>query len=394
MALTSTNVDLALALLGGVAVGAVVALASPLLLRPLLRRMHPIPTDALDYTRRSLDSLGVGVIVLDSADAVVLVNPAARALSIVRGRRLVQPELVTLAGRARHLGEVIGGELNLSAADTTADPLAVRVQVAPFDPGGHVAVQITDVTQLRRVEKVRRDFVANVSHELKTPVGGMILLAEAILDATDDPDAVRRFAQRTVHEATRLAHLVRELIELSRLEGAEPQPAPETVGVDLLIAEVTDRTRVAAENKEIAIVTGGERGLTVTGSQRQLATAITNLVNNAIAYSATQTKITVAVRRRDRQIEIAVSDQGIGIAESDVDRIFERFYRADQARSRTTGGTGLGLAIVKHIATNHGGSVDVWSVTGSGSTFTLRLPAAVPEQPRGNSKLHPPKGTP
>ncbi len=366
--------DLALALLSGVAVGAIIALLSPLALRLLLRRTHSLPGDATDHTRRSLDSLGVGVIVLDSADVVVLANPAARLLGIMRGRRVVQPELLALVGRARHFGEVIHDEIDL--VRERSDPMAVRVQVAPLDPGGQVAVQITDVTRLRQVEKVRRDFVANVSHELKTPVGGLILLAEAILDATDDPAAVRRFAQRTLHESTRLAHLVRELIELSLLEGAEPQPATSVVAVERIIAEVIDRTRVAAENKNIAIVTGGERGLTVTGSQRQLSTAIANLVNNAIAYSAEQAKITVAVRGRDGQVEIAVSDQGIGIAESDVDRIFERFYRTDQARSRVTGGTGLGLAIVKHIVSNHGGSVDVWSVAGSGSTFTLRLPAA------------------
>lgn len=172
---------------------------------------------------------------------------------------------------------------------------------------------------------------------------------------------------------------MQELLELTRLQGAEPQPAPEPVSLDWVIAEVIDRTRTAATARHVEIVVDGQRGLTAYGSDSQLATAVANLVENAINYSAEDTTVRVTARTTDEHVEIAVADQGIGIAPNEVDRIFERFYRADQARSRATGGTGLGLAIVKHIASNHGGRVDVSSTLGGGSTFTLRLPARPPD---------------
>jgi two-component system sensor histidine kinase SenX3 len=177
-------------------------------------------------------------------------------------------------------------------------------------------------------------------------------------------------------EGTRLGRLVAELIELSRLQGAEPLPSPAVVSVDAVVAEAVDRTRLAAESAGMVVVAGGQRGLAVRGNEAQLVTALVNLVDNAVAYSPAGTRVAVGTRGRDGRVEISVSDQGIGIAEGDLDRVFERFYRSDPARSRATGGTGLGLAIVKHVASNHGGEVSVWSVEGSGSTFTLRLPAA------------------
>jgi two-component system, OmpR family, sensor histidine kinase SenX3 len=253
----------------------------------------------------------------------------------------------------------------------------------------HVAVEAADVTESHRLARVRRDFVANVSHELKTPIGALQLLAEALLDATELPEAeladrsedliaARRFAERIHHESARMGRLVNELLELTRLQGAEPLPTPEPVPLDWVIAEVVDRTRTTASAKGIEVVYTGERGATVYGSDSQVATAVTNLVENAIAYSGDDTTVSIAMRQDRDWIEIDVTDQGIGIAPHDVDRIFERFYRADQARSRSTGGTGLGLAIVKHIATNHGGRVSVTSTLGGGSTFTLRLPAQPP----------------
>jgi two-component system sensor histidine kinase SenX3 len=204
----------------------------------------------------------------------------------------------------------------------------------------------------------------------------LTLLAEAVQDAADDPAAVRRFAARMQHEGTRLGRLVAELIELSRVQGAEPLPLPEIVPVDGVVAEAVDRTRLAAEAAGITVVAGGERQLTVRGSEPQLVTALANLIDNAVVYSPRGTRVAIGTRLRNGQVEVSVSDQGIGIAKHDLERVFERFYRADPARSRATGGTGLGLALVKHIATNHGGEVSVWSVEGSGSTFTLRLPAA------------------
>ncbi|AGL21173.1 cell wall metabolism sensor histidine kinase WalK [Actinoplanes sp. N902-109] len=348
--------------------------------------------------RKSLDSLRVGVVVLDAEDEPVLVNPAARAMGLLRsggapGTIAAHPILRTLAGQVRRTGVRREVELDLprGRAGSASAPLGLHLRAVALN-STHVAVEAADVTESHRLARVRRDFVANVSHELKTPIGALQLLAEALLDATELPDAVpeersedliaaRRFAERIHHESARMGRLVNELLELTRLQGAEPLPTPEPVAVDWVIAEVIDRTRTTASAKNIEVSYTGPKGATVYGSDSQVATAVTNLVENAIAYSGEDTQVALTVRQDDDWIEVDVTDQGIGIAPHDVDRIFERFYRADQARSRSTGGTGLGLAIVKHIATNHGGRVEVSSTLGGGSTFTLRLPARPPESP-------------
>jgi two-component system, OmpR family, sensor histidine kinase SenX3 len=334
----------------------------------------------------ALTSLRVGVLVLDAADRPVLANPAAVELGLVREPRQVHAVIRTLAGQVRRSGARREVELDLprnGGLDTAGEPLGVRVRVAPLTgpdyPPGHVAIEASDVTEAHRVARVRRDFVANVSHELKTPVGALALLAETLLEASDDPEASRRFAERIQHESLRLGRLVKELLELSRLQGAEPLPAPLPVTVDRIVNEVVDRTRTAAAAKNIDLHFAGERGLVVYGNEGQLVTAVANLVENAIAYSPEETKVTIDSRVNGEMVDIAVIDQGIGIAAKDLDRIFERFYRADLARSRETGGTGLGLAIVKHIAVNHAGRVDVESTYGQGSTFILRLPVRPPE---------------
>jgi two-component system sensor histidine kinase SenX3 len=335
--------------------------------------------------RKSLDSLRVGVVVLDTDDEPVLINPAARAMGLLRagpgpGLIAAHPIIRTLAGQVRRTGIRREVELDLPRGRDggAQDPLGLHLRAVGLG-AGYVAVEAADVTEAHRVARVRRDFVANVSHELKTPIGALQLLAEALLDADEDVAAARRFAERIQHESSRLGRLVNELLELSRLQGAEPLPALVPVAVDWLAVEVVDRTRTAASAKRIEVDVSGDTGATVYGSDSQLATAVGNLVENAIAYSAEDTKVTVTVRAEDGFVKISVADQGIGIPPGDLDRIFERFYRADQARSRATGGTGLGLAIVKHIATNHGGRVDVASTPGQGSTFTLRLPARPPE---------------
>ena len=231
-----------------------------------------------------------------------------------------------------------------------------------------------DQTESRRVEEVRRDFVANVSHELKTPVGALALLAETVEDAADDPDAVRRFAGRMRQEASRLTNLVQDIITLSRIQAAEPVPDPAAVQVDAIVAEALDRCRMKANARGITLADAGDRGLGVLGDEDLLLTAIRNLLENAVAYSPERTRVLVTTRRAGERVEISVEDQGIGIPERELQRIFERFYRVDPARSRATGGTGLGLAIVKHVTAAHGGAVTVRSVEGAGSTFTLSLP--------------------
>jgi two-component system, OmpR family, sensor histidine kinase SenX3 len=376
-------VAVAAALVVGAVAGALVAVL-------LVNRRAPVPVTAPvppvppvppvapvppTLARRALEVMASAAVVLDPADEVVLANPAARRMGVVRGGRVVIDDLRRLARLARR-----DGEARHAVVDTRGrlgrEPIAVSARVAPLVESGYVALLLDDVTETRRLEAVRRDFVANVSHELKTPVGALTLLAEAVQDAADDPEAIRRFAGRMQHEGTRLGRLVAELIELSRLQGAEPLPSPAIVDVDEVVAEAVDRTRLAAESAGITVVSGGQGRLSVRGNEAQLVTALVNLVDNAVAYSPEGTRVAVGTRQREGHVEISVSDQGIGIAERDLERVFERFYRSDPARSRATGGTGLGLAIVKHIATNHGGGVSVWSVEGSGSTFTLRLPAA------------------
>jgi two-component system, OmpR family, sensor histidine kinase SenX3 len=340
--------------------------------------------------RRSLDALRVGVLVLDGEDRPVLVNPSAREMGLLRpavaGAPAVAHSLIrTLAGQARRTGTRREVELDMPRG-REQEPLGVHIRAVALDDG-HVTIEALDVTDSHRLNRMRRDFVANVSHELKTPVGALQLLAEALQEAIEDDGsgtdaaAAIRFAERIRHESNRLGRLVTELLELSRLQGGEPLPAPDPVMVDRVLAEVLDRTRTTAAAKGIEVQWTGKRGLTAFGSESQLVTALANLVENAIAYTperpatATPAEVKVVTALSDEHVELSVTDQGIGIEPKDLDRIFERFYRADRARSRATGGTGLGLAIVKHIATNHGGSVEVRSSVGVGSTFTLRLPA-------------------
>ena len=232
-----------------------------------------------------------------------------------------------------------------------------------------------DQTESRRIEEVRRDFVANVSHELKTPVGALALLAETIEDAADDAEAVRRFAGRMRQEAARLTFLVQDLITLNRIQAAEPIPDPRPVEIDAVVAEALDRCRMKANARGITLTSAGLRGLSVLGAEDLLVTALRNLLENAVVYSPERTNVVVSVKRPgDGGVELSVADQGIGIPERDLERVFERFYRVDPARSRATGGTGLGLAIVKHVMAAHDGRVNVHSVEGRGSTFTLWIP--------------------
>jgi len=323
-----------------------------------------------------VEVLGVlrsAAVVLDVADGVVKASPAAYAFGLVRGHDLVHPELRDLAAEARRFGLVRERELELPRGPLGRAHIVVHARVAPLGTE-HVLLLVDDRTEARRVEEIRRDFVANVSHELKTPIGALQLLSEAVHDAADDPEAVRHFSRQMEREAVRLSALVQEIIDLSRLQVADALHPPEPVAMDDVVSEAVDRCRLAAQVKHIEVALGGDAGGVVYGDHNLLVTAVRNLVDNALAYSPDRTRVGVSVRRAAGLVEVAVSDQGIGIASADQKRIFERFYRVDQARSRATGGTGLGLSIVKHVAANHGGEVTLWSVEGQGSTFTLRLP--------------------
>ncbi|MFI6347770.1 sensor histidine kinase [Streptomyces sp. NPDC050560] len=348
--------------------------------RPTRTSLHtdPVLPPGVDTV---LSVLRSSAVVLDEADAVVKASSAAYALGLVRGGKLAVEPMMKMARETRRDGEIRQVELDLPRRGTgRGEALAVSARVAPLG-SRLVLLLVEDLTEARRIEAVRRDFVANVSHELKTPVGALSLLSEAVMDASDDPDAVSHFAGRMQVEATRLTSLVQELIDLSRVQNDDPLEDAEPVRVDELAAEAIDRCRHQAGAKEITMTSGGAADLRVWGNRGQLAAALGNLVENAVNYSPARTRVGIAARRVSApggaaHVEISVTDQGIGISEKDKERVFERFYRVDPARSRATGGTGLGLAIVKHVAASHGGEVTVWSTEGQGSTFTLRLPEA------------------
>ena len=332
---------------------------------------RPIPRGVGDVLS-VLRSIGV---VLDSSDAVVNTSSSAVAYGLVRHGELVHQELRQLARQVRRDGVIREAELELSKGPTGAGSIVMRARVAPLG-SAHILVLAEDNTQARRVEEIRRDFVANVSHELKTPVGGISLLSEAIIDARDDPEAVARFGERIRVESERLTRLVKEIVDLSRLQIQDTLHEPVLVPIASVVAEAVDRVRVTSEARGITIEVATEGDLFVYGDRELLTTAIANLVTNAVNYSEDETRVAVGSRRNHEFVEVSVTDQGHGIPASEQQRIFERFYRVDAARSRATGGTGLGLAIVKHICANHGGEVTVWSSEGHGSTFTVRLPLA------------------
>nr|MDQ6936472.1 ATP-binding protein [Actinomycetota bacterium] len=345
--------------------------------------------DARRLPELVVEAIDEGVVVVDRGDVVLLANPAARALGALDNDRLAVADLRELTRAAQDDGAVHTATVELTRGWLGLDVVAVAATAVPILPHGAdrvfaVALLLTDNTESRRLEAVRRDFVANVSHELKTPVGALTLLAEAVQDAADDPQAVQRFAARMQHEGQRLGRLVGELVALSRVQGADALPDREPVLVEEVIDEAMDRTRLRANDVGITLASSVADGLLVLGDEDQLVTAVANLVDNAVSYSPDGTRVVITGRSVDAPaggpgaawVEIAVTDQGMGISESDVERIFERFYRVDPARSRATGGTGLGLSIVKHVVTNHGGTIDVWSAEGAGSTFTVRLPAA------------------
>jgi len=318
-----------------------------------------------------------GYLVMNHAGRPLLSNARATELGVLRGG-IVEPQILDAAARAGVSGEPVDVELRpvsstASLAAPRVAPISVLAIVRAIDDD-RILVSATDESAAQRMEDARRDFVANVSHELKTPVAAMGLLAEATVDAVEDPEAARRFAGKLQSEAIRLGALVNELIALSRLQGAEPLPDLAVVEVDAIVDETVSRVATAAENAGITVTSDKPSGLLVQGDRSLLVTALTNLVDNAINYSSSGTQVSISRSARDGDVLISVTDRGVGIAPEFTERVFERFFRIDPARSRMTGGTGLGLAIVKHVAANHGGTATVWSRLGTGSTFTLRLP--------------------
>ncbi|WP_044570037.1 sensor histidine kinase [Arthrobacter alpinus] len=377
------------------------------------RRLTPDITEPTlpDGAAEVLSVVGKAYIVIDTVDGVVRASPGAYAYGLVRGHTLVHKELLDLAHRVRRDGVIEERDLilargalpaaakvsvnsNHEAAEsagsgyaephTVTDPmgahgapgqgtLVIQVRVAPLTEE-YILLLADDRTEIARTEAVRNDFVANVSHELKTPVGAISLLAEALESAPEDQATVRRFASRMMTESARLAALVQDIIELSRLQGKDVARVATEVDMNAVIAEAVDRTRLPAQSKNIKLAVGAAQPAEVYGDQAQLVTALRNLIDNAVRYSPDNTQVGIGLQVSGGVVSVSISDQGDGLSPQEQDRIFERFYRVDAARSRHTGGTGLGLSIVKHIVSNHGGEVTLWSAPKMGSTFTVRLP--------------------
>ncbi len=370
-----TAVVALLTLLVGVGVG--IALTPRVAERRRRRAAEAAGITVSQMLAHIVSSSPVGIVVVDKFRDVVYSNTRAEELGLVRDR-LLDERAWEAAQHTLSTGEDVQVDLSpRKVAHPGRSGLSVRGAVRLLTRADHrfAVVYVDDHSEYARMEATRRDFVANVSHELKTPVGAMGLLAEALLASADDPETVRHFAEKMVDEAHRLADMIGELIELSRLQGGERLPDLCVVDVDTVVSEALSRHKVAADNADIAITTDAPTGFQVLGDQPLLVAALANLLSNAIAYSPRGTPVSVSRRRRGDNIEISVTDRGIGIDKDDQERVFERFFRVDKARSRATGGTGLGLAIVKHVAANHNGAIRLWSQPGTGSTFTLSIPA-------------------
>ncbi|MES2171227.1 MAG: ATP-binding protein [Actinomycetota bacterium] len=363
------------ALAFGIVVGAgvvIILIASARRGRRSVEIVSTAVPDGVDQVIEALESAGI---VLDPSNNVVKSSPGALAFGLVWNGALVHPELVALVDRVRRSGESITQELELARGPFGDANIFLFVRVARLG-ARYILLLAEDRTESYRLDEVRRDFVANISHELKTPIGAVGLLAEALQAASDEPEQVKRFAKRLTKESERLSRITQEIIELSRLQAADALTKPDVVEIDQVIAQAIDQNRVAADSSHVSIAHGGDRGAEVYGDEPLLVVALHNLIANAIQYSPRSSRVGVGVTNADGIVEIAVTDQGIGIPDEDRDRVFERFYRIDPARSRHTGGSGLGLAIVKHVVQNHGGDIRVWSQPGKGSTFTIRLPEA------------------
>lgn len=328
----------------------------------------------------AVDLVRGAAIIVDAADHVLHATAPSRTSGLVRGNRIGEPGLVELVHKVRETGLPIGTSLAIPTDSVTAGTRELAVRAAPLE-NGLLLIIADDRSAQARADEIKRDFTANVSHELKTPVGALKVLAEAVEQAADDPKAVRHFASRMAQESDRLSELVRQIIELTRLQSADPLARADAVNLDDIVDVACARNQEAAASRNVTITQAGARDLRVLGDEEQLTSALSNLIQNAINYSDPGARVAVSTRKvvesDDEFVEISVADNGIGIRPEELERIFERFYRIDYARSRDSGGTGLGLSIVKHIMAAHGGAVNVWSKVGQGSTFTLRLPSLI-----------------
>jgi two-component system, OmpR family, sensor histidine kinase SenX3 len=327
-----------------------------------------------DTVADTLEVLSTPAILLDGVNTITSATESAVALGFKQDAVLTQPELLQLAKKTRKKGEASSEQLEISVG-LTAEKLFVNVRAGLLNDG-KVLIAIEDLTESKRLDDTRRDFIANISHELKTPIGAISLLSEALIDSVDDPEVTKKFSTDLHREAGRLANLVQDIIELSRLQGTEVDRNGQIVDMASVVEEAVDRNQVLAAQRKVKVKVDTKNAIEVLGDRELLVTAIKNLVENAILYSDEGSQVGIGLRQKHGIAAVAVADSGVGIAPEHQDRIFERFYRADPSRSRQTGGTGLGLAIVKHVALKHRGEVQLFSQPGLGSTFTFRIPVA------------------
>jgi two-component system sensor histidine kinase SenX3 len=342
----------------------------------LFRKESPVlePNALPPVLLEALGQLDQNALVLAPGEVIVFASENIDHIGILRDGLIQSQELLAIIRVVRRTNIKQTGTIDVPRGPIGEGRHELTVNVIPLIKEQLVLVLLSDESQAQRIQDVRRDFVANVSHELKTPIGALLLLSEAVLGAKDDPEAVTKFATRMQIESKRLTDLVQEIINLSRLQDSDPLSVPSELNVQDLVNEAIDQSQVGADSRKIKISTGDIANGVVLGDRDQLIMAIQNLVENAVNYSPEGTQVTVSSIVKNGIITISITDQGIGIPENEKERIFERFYRVDPARSRESGGTGLGLSIVKHVATKHGGEVSVWSVENVGSTFSLKLP--------------------
>ena len=321
-----------------------------------------------------LNQLDGASLVIAPGEVAIFTNLEAEQLGILRDGRIQSEELLASIRVVRRTNAKQTGTIEIARGPIGEGKREITVNVIPLTENELVLVLLRDESEAQRVHDVRRDFVANISHELKTPIGALSLLSEAVLGAKDDAEAVSRFAERMQVESKRLTGLVQEIIQLSRVQDSDPLKEAQQLSAGDIIKEALDQCRTTADSRQISLTFQDSEDAMILGDRDQLTMAIHNLIENAINYSPADTKVAVSTTVENGIITISVADQGIGIPEAEVERIFERFYRVDPARSRETGGTGLGLSIVKHIINKHGGEISVWSSENVGSTFSIRLP--------------------
>lgn len=365
-------------------VAVLVAVVTYLVFRARHSRIKATQDEPLtDVASRLISVLATAGMVVDDSLAVLRATNSAIALGLVSGRVIRSSEIRALVRTTQETETTNSVEFELTLSEG-GDVRYLRARAVTIG-AGIVLVLVEDNTEARDFESIRRDFIANVTHEIKTPIGAIALLSEAMEGALDDPTRMHKFADSLRRETGRLSTLITEIIQLSRVETSNILAKAKPANVGVVVREALERTLVIADAKDIVVNAKYPDDVFVMGDGELLTVAVKNLVENAIQYSDRKQSVGIGVTTRNGHVDIIVTDQGVGIPADEQSRVFERFYRVDESRDRTTGGTGLGLSLVKHIALSHRGEVTLFSQPGVGSTFTMRLPRLV-KTPKENAR--------